>query len=152
MSCILLGCTETNDALDTVLPVHADDSEMNAAKIKARNTIEEFFVARHEQGQDFQGLVKVMFEDKYSGDAEHMWVLVLSCENSRFSGVLTSPPARLTNMSQGDEVEFSLEQISDWMYPRDGKAIGAYTVRVLRNRLSPAQREQHDRGFPFSFD
>lgn len=146
------GCSVPSDPLETVVPVSSDDAEMNAAKTMARKTIGEYIDARKEQGGDFRGLVKVYFEDKNTDHGEHMWVLVTSIKDTNFEGILTSPPSRLANFSKGDDVEFTTDDISDWMLPRDGKAVGAYTVRVIRARLSPEQRRQHDHGFPFSFD
>ena len=150
--CTSTGCSVPSDPLETVFPVSSDDAEMNAAKTMARKTIDEFIDAREIQRNDFRGLVKVYFEDKNTDRGEHMRVFVTSIAGTNFEGILTSPPGRLTSMSQGDEVEFTTDDVSDWMFPRDGKAVGAYTVRVIRERLSPEQRIQHDQGYPFSFD
>lgn len=35
-----------------------------------------------------------------------------------------------------------MEQISDWMFVQNGKLVGGYTSKVLRNRMSAQQRRQ----------
>ena len=38
------------------------------------------------------------------------------------------------------------------MYVDHGKLVGGYTLRVLRDGLSPAERAEFDRSIPFKID
>jgi uncharacterized protein YegJ (DUF2314 family) len=44
------------------------------------------------------------------------------------------------------------ERISDWMYVHEGRLVGGYTIRVMRDRLSPAERLRFDQGLPFKIE
>jgi uncharacterized protein YegJ (DUF2314 family) len=52
----------------------------------------------------------------------------------------------------GQAVSFPLERLSDWLYVEGGKAMGVFTVRLLRTRMSDEERRAHDSYYPFSFD
>ncbi len=81
-----------------------------------------------------------------------MWVQPLDLRNDRMTGILLDVPGWLTNVKQGDKVTLSLADVSDWMYVKDGKAVGGFTVRLLRERMSESERKKHDESYPFSFD
>jgi uncharacterized protein YegJ (DUF2314 family) len=49
-------------------------------------------------------------------------------------------------------VTFTDKDITDWLMIREGKAVGAYTVQVLRKRMSSQERAEHDAGYPFKFE
>ncbi|MCI0359197.1 MAG: DUF2314 domain-containing protein [Planctomycetaceae bacterium] len=55
-------------------------------------------------------------------------------------------------MQAGSLVSFPLERLSDWLYVVDGKAYGAFTVRLLRSRMSDEEKQEHDSHYPFEFD
>lgn len=158
-SVALLGCSSDSSGLanGTVSPagiieVDPDDSELNAAKEKARATIDQFFRIRKKQGDAFDGLLKVYFVDDDVDDGEHMWVSVSESEGDQHKGTLLSRPAWLKNVSMGDSVEFETSDVSDWLAVEDGVAVGAYTVKLLRSRMSDEERASHDSGYPYSFD
>jgi len=48
-------------------------------------------------------------------------------------------------------VEFEPSYISDWMYIDDGYLVGGYTTRVIRDRMTPEEREAHDAEAPYKF-
>ena len=98
--------------------------------------------------------MKVYFTDPDSSesDGEHMWVELKESDGSQFKGILLSSPAWLKSVKGGDEVEFGTSDVTDWFYVEDGKAVGAYTVRLLRTRMSDEERAAHDAGYPFSFE
>jgi len=151
---LLVSCGSDPPPDGEIIQVDSDDSEMNAAMERARGSIDEFLEERSRRSDDFTGLLKVYFQDRREGsdDGEHMWVSVESIDDGRFNGTLLSSPGWLKGVKQGDIVEFETSDVTDWIYAKNGKAKGAYTVRVLRSRMSALEREQHDAGYPFSFD
>ena len=69
-----------------------------------------------------------------------------------YTGILISQPNTLPHLKSGDEVSFSLEQISDWLVVKNGKAHGCYTVHVIRNMMTESERKEHDAQYPYGFD
>ena len=142
-----------------IVPVRSGDTEMNAAMQTARNRFPEFW--REVSGDQKRvipalgGLmVKAYFGDS-SGEphgGEHMWVCGIECDGKTITGVLADTPRHLRNMSTGQQVSFPLERLSDWFYVDGGKAVGAFTVRLIRTRISQEERRVHDSHYPFRFD
>jgi uncharacterized protein YegJ (DUF2314 family) len=147
--------------VDAVYTAAKDDSEMLAAIDKARATFPEFLA---EADVDIRRaipvlddvLIKVYVSAPDDPDAgEHLWVRYIGPDpqhEGRFRGLMLSTPLKVSGIvSKGDTVNLSIKSLSDWLYVKDGKAYGAFTVRVLRSRMSPAELNAHDAGYPFSF-
>lgn len=139
-------------------PVYGDDPEMLRAMQQARESFPEFV---REVEADWGRLIPVLdgaivkayFSDSDEPDeGEHIWVQFEGYEAGLIRGTLMSRPAHVRSVSEGDSVSFPLPNLSDCMYVEDGVARGAYTVKVLRERMSEAEREEHDREYPFSFE
>lgn len=136
-----------------VIVVDSEDTEMNGAMAEARNTLEDFWAEREKQGEGFQGVLKVYFADRGEDlKGEHMWVRVTDYTPEEISGILLSTPGWLKSVREGDEVRFPYSRVSDWLYVEDGMARGAYTVKLLRSRMSPAERRSHDAAYSFRFE
>jgi len=98
-------------------------------------------------------IVKAFYPDpKIPGGGEHLWLTVHLVSDSSATGVITSRPMFITTVKAHDTVEIQLPQLSDWLYVRDGRAVGGYTVQLLRSRMTAEQRAQHDSAYPFSFE
>jgi len=125
-----------------IVPVAAQDSEMNAAIAAAQATLPQF-EALLAVGQlaDSSPKVKVGF-DSDDGSVEHIWVAEPQFSGDTMHGVLDNEPVFLSGRHLGDVVSFRRDQISDWSYVRDGRLFGNYTTRVMLPQLEPAQREE----------
>ena len=147
---ILAACSpERTD----IVGVGSEDQEMNAAMEEARNSLDDFWAQREKNGESFQGLLKVHFTDGTGdGEGEHMWVQVIDRTPEEIVGVLLSNPDGLKSVKEGDEVRFPPSRVSDWLYVENGTAKGAYTVKLLRSRMSPSERRSHDAQYPFGFE
>ena len=141
-----------------ILPVAADDPEMLAAMQRARETFSDF---RHAVEADWSrkipvvqsAMIKAFFrESENSASGEHLWLDYEGFENDLVTGSLLSQPEQVENLKPGNTVAVPLSQLSDWLYVCDKMAHGAFTVQLLRSRMSRAERQQHDRDYPFSFD
>lgn len=91
--------------------------------------------------------VKAPFSDglhQVGADVEHMWLSDIDFDGRTVSGTLVNSPNRLRTVAAGDAVSAPLEQISDWMYAVGGTVYGGYTVNLMRSRMSPAERREHD--------
>ena len=142
-----------------IIPVQSADAEMNAAMQTARDRFPEFW---REVSTDYKrvipalggSMVKACFDDPGGSPqgGEHMWVREVEYDGNMITGVLSDTPRHLRSVRAGQQVSFPLERLSDWFYVDGGKAIGAFTVRVIRGRMREEQRRAHDSHYPFRFE
>ena len=77
---------------------------------------------------------------------EHIWLDDISYDGDLFTGRLSNAPLHLEDLKLGDKVSVATDDVSDWMIvDEDGRLTGGYTLRVLRNRMSPEEQEQFDK-------
>lgn len=86
-----------------------------------------------------------------SPDVEHMWLSSIDFDGRFLTGVLMNSPNWLKSVKEGDIARFELGEISDWVYVINGKAYGAYTVNLLRSRMSEPERKLHDAAWGLDF-
>jgi uncharacterized protein len=132
----------TSDTKPPVMPVQSGDPEMQAAIQTARDRFPEFW---REVSADYKrvipvldgSMVKAYFHDVGAPQSgEHMWVRDVEYDGKTITGVLADTPRQLRSVRSGDRVSFPLEHLSDWLYVDGDKAVGAFTVRLLRTRMS----------------
>lgn len=134
-----------------VVPVDKDDAKMKAAMEKARATVKPFIAAMQEPKAGQVGFsVKVPFTEE--GATEHMWLRPLSFDGKNFQGKVNNEPKVLKKVKLGQSVTIAPEKISDWMYFDKKKLVGGYTLRALRDSLTPAERAEFDKDLPFEID
>jgi len=153
---MLVRRTETDDPNP---PVLSTDAEMNSAMQTARDRFPEFW---REVSADYNrvipalggSMVKAYFDDPGGAPqgGEHMWVCDIEYDGKMITGELADTPRHLQSVRAGQQVSFPLERLSDWLYVDGGKAVGAFTVRFLRNRMSERDRRAHDSHYPFRFE
>ena len=83
---------------------------------------------------------------------EHFWVAISEFDGKQFKGIINNDPDLVTNVKAGDAINVDKDKIGDWMYVEKKKLIGGYTVRVLRNRLSPEERKALDESIPYKIE
>jgi len=138
------------------------DPEMQRACENARETFRHFWQEiAWEKRRIVPALdlacVKVAFSDgnRDSSDdtpqVEHMWVSEVDFDGKIISGVLTNSPNWLETVKEGDTVEVPLSKINDWMFAIDDNVYGAYTVNLMRSRMSSEEREAHDAAWGLDF-
>ncbi|MEZ5328454.1 MAG: DUF2314 domain-containing protein [Verrucomicrobiales bacterium] len=141
-----------------LIPVQSNDAEMQAAMQTARDRFPAFW--REVSGDNKRvipalggSMVKAYFHDADAPqNGEHMWVNEVEYDGKTITGVLADTPRQLRSVRPGQRVTFPLERLSDWFYVDDDKAIGAFTVRLLRTRMTEKQRREHDSHYPFQFE
>jgi uncharacterized protein YegJ (DUF2314 family) len=137
LSCIGQGEPATYDTDDL-------DSEMNAAVKKSKDTFNDFILAFDKQKGDAFA-VKMAFPTK--NGAEHIWLSNIQKKEGKLYGTIDNEPEGVATVKLGDAVEIVATRVSDWFYIADGKLVGGLTIRVIRNRMTPAERKQFDRDF-----
>lgn len=124
---LLVAC-EASD--DSVITVSTDDSEMNRAIADARQALPEFwraFESASDGESDFS--LKVRVED--SNGVEHFWAIHIRRENEKIWGEIGNDANIVNGVKLGDQIEIIESDISDWLYMRNGKMVGNFTVRPL---------------------
>jgi uncharacterized protein YegJ (DUF2314 family) len=128
---------------DRIVNVEADDAEMEAAIARAREKLPHFWqvFAHSDKGEgDFS--LKVRIKDSHG--TEHFWVTQIERkEDGEIFGVINNDPEIVKSVKLNDRVAVPEEKISDWLYMRDGKMVGNYTLRVLFKHMPPKEVEYY---------
>lgn len=95
--------------------------------------------------------VKVPFSDPGHEKVEVMWVEQVMFDGRRVQGALLNEPNTLSSVKAGDPVDVPLDQIADWMYVLKGQVYGAWTVQLIRWRMSVSDRREHDEAWGLEF-
>ncbi|MGV3721508.1 MAG: YegJ family protein [Actinomycetota bacterium] len=138
-------------ANDGVVMVADDDPKMLAAIDKARATADTFIAALNAP-KPTQSEFAVKLGVKDGEKVEHMWLSPVRFEGGRFHGVINNDAELVRTVKLGDTVTAEKSEISDWMYVQDGKLVGGYTIRVLRDQMGEAERKEMDQSLPFKVE
>jgi uncharacterized protein YegJ (DUF2314 family) len=120
------GCGKSTP--DTLVESGYDEQEMNSATARARSEVDSF-VSELSNPTGTNHAVKAPIED--AGEIEHFWLTDVSFENGEFKGTINNDPGIVGNVKMGQSWTIKKTAISDWMFLRDGKMHGNYTMRPL---------------------
>ena len=127
------------------------DPEFASAHEKARSTIEQF-IETMRQPMPNQDSFSIKTGVKYGErpeEIEYLWLHDLSYKDGVFAGVVSNIPELATSIAFGDTMIAAKADVVDWSYTQDGKTAGAFTIRVMRERLSPEQQSEFDQEIQF---
>jgi uncharacterized protein YegJ (DUF2314 family) len=120
------GCGES--APDTLITSGYDEKEMEAAIARARSEVDSF-IAELSAPAGSTHAVKVPIKD--GEQTEHFWLSDVTFQNGEFTGTIDNDPGTVGNVKIGQKWTVKKDEISDWMFMRDGKMHGNYTMRPL---------------------
>ncbi len=126
-----------------------DDAEMNAAIESAKETLADFDKALIDSGNENFAL-KISFDVR--DKVEHIWAVNIEKIDDEYLGIIDNIPNSVTEIKLNNKIEIEKNRISDWMFSKNGKLYGGFTIRVLRNRMSELEKENFDRDFILSID
>jgi uncharacterized protein YegJ (DUF2314 family) len=135
----------------TIYNVKSDDPEMDAAIHLSRATFPEFLRVFEKQDtatSDFA--VKVHYDD--GNESEHLWLADLSLRGPKLYGVVSNVPEFTKQVKEGEQVEVDTSKISDWKYVQNQRLVGGRTIKVLRDRLSPAEKAELDKSVDYQIE
>jgi len=138
---------------NSVYEVAAADKEMVAAIKTAKKTFDQFETAIKSENPDYKNFaIKKAFRSN-EGD-EFIWIspVLFSKEKNKYVGIVNSPPLHTKEVKQDEVVEIGKNEISDWMYFDRDILQGGYTIRLLRNRMSPEDRKRFDDESGYRFE
>ncbi|MEM8670882.1 MAG: DUF2314 domain-containing protein [Planctomycetota bacterium] len=136
---VALGVLGCDSKPETLVEGGYDQSEMAAATARAISEVDEF-LADFESGRSEDYAVKAPIED--NGEVEHFWLVDISFKDGRFTGRIGNDPGIVTNVTMGQQYSLGKTEISDWMFMRDGKMHGNYTLRPLLATMPEAEAER----------
>jgi uncharacterized protein YegJ (DUF2314 family) len=136
LSLAFFGCSGKPE---TLVVGGYDEAEMIAATQRSINEVDSF-IADLKSGRSENYAVKAPIED--GGETEHFWLTGVTFANDKFTGTINNEPGMVSNVEMGQEYTLGKTEISDWMYMRDGKMYGNYTMRPLLATMPEDQAEQ----------
>ena len=99
--------------------------------------------------------VKIAFaeptEDADAPLVEYMWINDVAFDGDIVSGTLLNDPEALQQLQAGDMVQAPLAQVSDWLFYRDDKSYGGFTIQLMRSQMDAAERAEHDKAWDLNF-
>jgi uncharacterized protein YegJ (DUF2314 family) len=125
---LMLVCCSCSKSPNTLIRGGYDEQEMEAAIARARSEVDSF-IAELSKGNGSDFAVKVPIQDKE--ETEHFWLTDIVYRNGKFEGVIGNDPGMVTNVKSGQKWTVKKSEISDWMFMREGKMYGNYTLRPL---------------------
>lgn len=123
---------------ETLVESGYDQQEMDAAIARARSEVDKF-IAELAQPTGTDHAVKVPIED--NGETEHFWLIDVSFQNGEFAGTINNDPGIVKNVKIGQAWKAKKAEISDWLFMRDNKMYGNYTMRPLLKTLPAEQAD-----------
>ena len=143
-----------------VFDMNNEDPAMQRAYAMARQTFRYFWrELSWEYRRIVPGLgmaaVKAPFSDGGIGpnqqQAEQMWCCDVGFDGRTITATLMNQPNWVRSVSEGDEVQLTLNQITDWLYAMGDRAYGAFTVHAIRAQMPPHERAEHDQMWGLEF-
>ena len=132
------GCGRTTP--DTLVSSGYNELEMEAAIARARREVDSF-VSELTNPTGTNHAVKAPIEDR--GETGHFWLSNVSFKNGEFTGTIDNEPGMVGNVKLGQSWTIKKSDISDWMFMRDGKMHGNYTMRPLLKTLPEEEAAQY---------
>ncbi|WP_053003815.1 YegJ family protein [Sphingobacterium sp. Ag1] len=152
-SALLLACQSPSikDKIenDEVIGFRSDDEAMNAAIVKAKNSLNQFVQAVEKPQEGYEAFALKIAYDTPDKSLEHIWVGDISYQNGQFTGVVSNSPVSTKEVALGDTVVINKQNISDWMYLDKGILRGGYTIRAMRDQLSGSEKEEFNKSIDF---
>jgi uncharacterized protein YegJ (DUF2314 family) len=138
---VLLAAINTQAGAQNITHVTSQNAAVNAAIAKAKSTLPVFFVRNAKpQPGDSGFAVKIRYDTgKGDGSGEHIWAGDVVHNGDKVTATIANEPQQIANLTKGQRVTVPVSQLTDWMYIRDDKYHGAYTVRALVPFMRPAQ-------------
>jgi uncharacterized protein YegJ (DUF2314 family) len=128
----IIFCFSCSKPPETLVEGGYDEKEMDAAISRARAEVDSFIIELSKgSGTNFS--VKAPIEDK--GETEHFWLTDIVYQNDEFGGIIGNDPGIVSNVKMGQKWKIKKNEISDWLFMRDGKMHGNYTMRPLLKTL-----------------
>ncbi len=136
--------TRKREGNPDVYDLSGEDDRMNWAMEKARLTLHYFeqCLESPKTGQEYFS-IKARIED--SGKTEHIWLIEPGFDGQgNIFGTVGNEPIDVKNVSIDQKIGITEDFVSDWMIIEQGRLIGGYTIRAIRDGLAESQLNDFD--------
>ncbi|TWT94795.1 hypothetical protein Pla108_36450 [Botrimarina colliarenosi] len=146
LSCLAIAFSVTGckSNPETLVVGGYDEAEMASATDRAISEVDAFISDLISERSEHYA-VKAPIED--GGVTEHFWLTGVSFSNNRFTGTIDNEPGIVSNVTMGQQYSLGKTEISDWMFIRDGKMHGNYTMRPLLATMPEAEANMYRQMF-----
>lgn len=128
-----------------------DDEYMNAAIQEAIRTFPFFLQAMQQPDSSLTDFaVKMKFTN--GGVNRDRWVSDLHMIGGQLFGVLKNDPLHAEGIESGDTLRVIRDDISDWMYIKNGKLQGGYTMKAKYNNMDEENKKKFREALPFEIE
>ncbi|MFT5882106.1 MAG: hypothetical protein ACI9FG_000604 [Crocinitomicaceae bacterium] len=124
----------------SIVSVRSGDEEMETAIAHARERLPKVldqFLA--DELDEFT--VKIRVSD--GNDHEHFWLSDTKYVGGKFIGSIEAPAQTVSNITEGQEYEAELDEVTDWMHLKNGMMHGNHTLRVLLPKMPKDEAAQY---------
>lgn len=121
------------------------NERMNWAIEKAKLTFQYFkeCLTDPKNGQQYFS-IKARIED--NGKVEHIWLREPNFDSDgNIYGIVGNEPIDVKNVSMNENIGIPFDNVSDWMIVENGRLIGGYTIRAIRDGLKGAELKDFDK-------
>jgi uncharacterized protein YegJ (DUF2314 family) len=125
------------------IDVPGSDVEMIEAQVKARASLDRFWAVQASPRSGEEGFALKVAVPVQGSETEHIWTNNITREGQKVLGTVNNTPRRARTLRLGDRIEIVPDRISDWMYLRNGRIVGNFTLRPLLKRMPPAEAERY---------
>ncbi len=135
----------------TIYSTSNNDEEINNAIDLARKNLHDFDSAFIIRSYD-PGTIALKIKFPTNIGFEYIWAIQIRWEFGSYSGVIDNFPENAKDVKVGKRIKIDKDDITDWMFGRNGKLIGGYTLRAFRNRLTKHEKKNFDAHFFLKID
>jgi len=119
-----------------------DDQDVAAAVQRARAELPDI-LKRFLAGELHDALFTVKIPIREGDQVEYFWLSETTFSDGRFSGTIEDDPVVLKGIRRGVLWLAPMEDVADWMYMRDKKMHGNYTLRALLPKMPPEEAAKY---------
>ena len=131
--------------------VNENDTRLREASRQAQQSLDSFVqTLAQPQPNHSSHAIKAVFQD--DGSSEAIWLTSLRHDGKTFHGTVSNEPVHLRTLHLGSKVEVENAKVNDWMLVENGRLVGGYSIRVVRDNLQGEDRKRFDQTMPFAFE
>lgn len=120
--------------------IQVPGEKLKEAVAQARREFADFKKAFEQRKPGEYFAVKALLGTEENG--EYIWARVTSIESGVIRGKLDNRPATRKDLNVGDEVEFKLDDLNDWLIAADKKIIkGGFTIKVMEQMQREGKKD-----------
>lgn len=136
----------------TMVYIPEEDEGMNWAIEKANLTLW-YFEESLNQPKSHQTYFSIKVKIIDGEISEHIWLIDPSFDESgNLFGVIGNVPVDVKTVQIDQKIGIDRNYISDWMIIEQGRLIGGYTIRAIRNGIPDADKAQFDESIGLYID